>query len=296
MKTALLSLVLLCLVGAGVENASADCSLESLWKQARRSVSYAEPDPAETALALELFRGLLKGERSEALRDLALRAGMEWREFRGRGESWILLSEPEDGRRGRGVYLFPVRPVQGPVLMIPHGFSDLETDEIGLRLARRGGWAAVAWNSAHRRDRDGREGGDLAHLERSWFTALSEAAAGVLPASRAVIQLHGFDAQGREDRGEEPGRILVSSGTALPSAAALALSQCLRVAGIEGVGLYPEQGRGLGGTTNVTGRILRGMGHPGFLHIEMSLELRRALGRAEPPFEGFAACLERGGS
>jgi hypothetical protein len=72
----------------------------------------------------------------------------------------------------------------------------------------------------------------------------------------------------------------------------LSLAACLRQQTHFYIALYPLDIRELGGTTNVSGNTLQGMGHQGFVHLELSYPLRKLMQQNENTLQTVVNCLE----
>lgn len=191
------------------------------------------------------------------------------------GELWV-LHEPDGQRAGAGA--FALRP-GGSRLVIeaPHTFYDEGTGEIALALFARLRAGALFFNTVHRYSPpDGdRHPADVAHSEQTLFAAANQ---GLLDAaaSSTIVQVHGFG--GKQPLGAEV-KAVVSDGTAGASAPAAKLRAALtRRWGAGTVKLFGVDAEVLGATTNVEGKAARRVGAT-FLHIEMSGDTRKALGR-----------------
>ncbi|HHJ13557.1 MAG TPA: hypothetical protein ENJ79_04160 [Gammaproteobacteria bacterium] len=249
----------------GLAADDADC-LRALWEQARDG-HFLQPDTAAIEHAFEGF-----------VRELA---GHPWPEREWRKGGWAvhrlklgqracrLLSERPDRREGRGLYLFCPRASAPVVLQLPHSFKDVHTGRIGLALAAQGQFRAVAWNTVPR------DQADFAHLEQTPFNALARAV-GARPDLHKLIQLHGF-ARGKRHPDARAAHIILSNGTPHPGLSLLRLADNLRQTLAVDTRVYPRDVQELGATTNRQGRALRRAGHRGFVHIELSAELRKRL-------------------
>lgn len=224
----------------------------------------------------------------------------------------------------------PVRQDRAPgsaplvILQAPHSYFDLHTGDIAAAIffgqaKSRVRIDALMVNSLHRyqqtaerRSKEASNPADVCHNPDHPFqhaTALAAKAAGSRPA--VFVQLHGFgerDREDEEDRGEQGDEddqerageqpveypaIIVSSGrkagsSPLGMAVALALGNAF---GRQEVRRYPEEIRFLGGTTNVQGRLLRKRKRTEFLHLEMSLALRKRLLATPGELEAFAEAV-----
>ena len=90
-----------------------------------------------------------------------------------------------------------------------------------------------------------------------------------------MVQLHGFSEQRHKVRAGVVA--VVSAGTGTPSRWSREVLVRLGPVLGEGVRLYPEQTRWLGGTRNAQSRLLQSYPHTRFLHLELSPRARKAL-------------------
>lgn len=210
---------------------------------------------------------------------LAAVAGLELSALeRGQVRLWV-AAEPSDDVRGRGAYVIRRGPASPLLLSIPHTFHDIGTGDIGLALALGEGPIvprALFVNTVHRhRQLDGSKKelrhnpADSAHepahpLARATRRALEQ---GIV----TVVQLHGFTL-----RPHDPA-VILSSGTAQPSAYVVALAGSLRAAMPEfPIGVYGLDTTYMGGLENVQGEHARGLARC-FVHVEIGRELRDRL-------------------
>lgn len=107
---------------------------------------------------------------------------------------------------------------------------------------------------------------------------------------RAVIQIHGYANGRRKAEAGKSSSVIVSAGGLRPDWLA-PLGRCLESGGMGPVLTYPDQVSELGGTTNVSGRILRTMGLSSFVHVEMNREVRTRLLEEAGLRKGFITCL-----
>ena len=287
--TTIAGVMLLALLTAAASEARAD-TLAQLYAAARKKVIFAPPAAAEVAAAEELFASLFAGK--DGADAAARQQGFELLATREGETDFRVLREAGDQRRGRGFYLFRQGTAWPVVLMMPHAFTDEDTEQIGLQLLLEGKIAAAAWNTVRRRPAaGGPEAGsqDLAHLPVSSFTAFTRAFARTRPNS-LLLQLHGF-AEKRKGQTLTAAAV-VSSGTKTPSARAKAFAACLRRESGREIRLYPDGPEDLGGTTNVSGRIVRGLGLDGFIHLEMARSYRRELRDQPDKRQQLLRCLE----
>ena len=263
---------------------------------ARRCETYAPVSMAELRRAEAGFRDLL--QRPEAMPATAHSAwkelGFETMRVTDDGVTWRVLREAGGHCRGQGLYLFRESATPELMLQIPHGYHDLHTDDIALRLA---GTAvrALAFNSVPRRySRHGeKRDADLAQRADSFFVALTQAFADTFANGR-IVQLHGFSREKRSTPAGAGAAVIVSAGTHWPSAETTAIAACLQAQVDAPVRLYPRDVQELGGTRNLQGRMLRGQGHGGFVHVELSRAMRERLQSEDTLSARFGQCLSRG--
>jgi hypothetical protein len=238
-----------------------------------------EPLRRTRALVAHLAKALHPGAPPAALVAEAKAAGFELALARDTaGEVWV-LHEPEGQRAGAGG--FALRP-GGSRLVIeaPHTFYDEGTGEIALALFARLHAGALFFNTVHRyAPPDGDEHpADVAHSERTLFAAANQ---GLLDAAGwTILQVHGFG--GKQPLPAEV-KAVVSDGTRTAGPSAVRLRAALAKRWGAGTArLYGVDAEVLGATTNVEGKAARRSGVT-FLHVEMSADTRRALGRDAAP-------------
>ncbi|MGB5684834.1 MAG: hypothetical protein WBM35_03415, partial [Candidatus Electrothrix sp.] len=152
------------------------------------------------------------------------------------------------------------------------------TDEIGAAFFEEGNFRCAAFNTAQRwvKHNNQRIQQDLAREPSSYFTAFTRAFARYAPQGK-FIQLHGFSQKKRKSTAGRKADVILSSGSRDTQQNVRLLSSCLGQAlGITAL-TYPDQVHELGGTRNISGKILRSIDHPGFLHLEMSHPIRKRL-------------------
>jgi len=263
---------------------------------ARRCATYAPASMAELRRAEAAFRDLLqRREEAPATPDSAWKElGFETLRVTDNGVTWQVLREARGHCRGQGLYLIREGAAPELMLQVPHGYHDLHTDEIALRLARTP-VRVLAFNSVPRRysRRGEARDADLAQREDSFFVALTRAFAATFPTGR-IVQLHGFSREKRTTPAGAGAAVIVSAGTRWPSPGTEAVAACLQAQVDAPVRLYPRDVRELGGTGNLQGRILRGLAHSGFVHVELSRAMRERLQREDTLSARFARCLSSG--
>ena len=93
------------------------------------------------ALFLRLAQGVDPAELATEAKSLALRIDVSG--------PWLVVREEEGAKRGRGFFVFR-RNTRADILLVPHGFKDEMTRDIGLGLFSQGGFSAAAWNTVPR--------------------------------------------------------------------------------------------------------------------------------------------------
>ncbi len=306
LKTLIRCLVCGLLVAGFVSGARAadTAQVKAQLQQAREGGAFQTPTDAELTRSRKLFYRLFKGDDSTAVFEQWADSGFDHRQYTLNDQHYICLFEKDTQKTGRGFYLFSKDPSARNVLMIPHGFYDLYTRQIGFALAGEGHFAAIVWNTVHRhgeKKRAGRSSGyrhlseqadtwDMARLSRSYFTAFSHALATAMPRGH-LIQLHGFSQKKRDTRAGRDSDVIISNGTDSLSEALKNFSNCLKRRMPAMVRQYPEEVRELGGTQNTIGALLRDSGHRGFVHIEMSYPLRLQLKDDAALRQSFLQCM-----
>jgi hypothetical protein len=197
---------------------------------------------------------------------------------------WVLRELPAL-HRGAGAYAFRTGPATSDVVQAPHEYYDLGTGPLAAELfacapeGRRP--RAFATNTAHRyrglpgeKEGEGEHPADVAHNPDHLFQVVTDALARTYPGVR-VVQLHGFAEQKHPVRAGVTA--VVSAGSGTPSRwSRQVLGRLSPVLG-DGVRLYPEQTRWLGGTRNAQARLLQAYPRSRFLHLELSPRVRKDL-------------------
>ncbi len=251
-------------------------ALKTLWKAARDG-HYRTPGSIELQQATALFRRELVGDPSSQLQQAWQTLGWQRTSIQLADHSCQVLYESAARREGRGFYLFCPQANSRTALQAPHAFKDLHTGYIALAMANTARFRVVAWNTVPRysEDKKGRHDADMAHLTESYFTALTRALA-TDNSIEHVIQIHGFSRQKRDGDGRNA-TIILSNGTRQPDPSLLDLAARLHKTLNVDTRVFPYDIRELGALTNRQGKLLRETGHTGFIHIELSSEIRKQL-------------------
>jgi hypothetical protein len=268
--------------------------LKSIWQNAQQGGEYSAPSRQDIIKAEELFNRLLNRERPESLQDDWLKLGFILEEVLFKEKRYWALYERPDQKQGRGLFFFSPDSTSNSLLMAPHGQKDVGTGYITFRIFQDNDFAVAAFNTVprYKDDEDGvRLEYDLGKLPTTYFTALSRAFATTFTEGR-VLQLHGFALEKRtSDQGAEAGLILSGGGETVRQDI-LVLQECLQQLFSEKVLIYPRDVQELGGTTNITGKILRKAGQSGFVHVEINREIRDRLRKNRSLRQPFGSCLE----
>lgn len=269
-------------------------TLAVLLRPVRREGEFHIPSASEARRAETMFADLLGREAQPGADSGPEQFGLALR--RTEQPAALALAEPEGTCGGRGVYL--LRQGEGllPVALVaPHRGADLRTGEIAAALFNDYLFAAAAWNSAPRRNRQGcTEGGDVTREPTHYLTVFSQAFARRYPHGR-IIQLHGFDSERREGLAGQSADAIVSDGSRAPAQRLLDLADCLSAAfPARTIQVFPIDTPELGATSNAQGQALRAAGFSGFAHLELSAAFRKDL-QADPAERArLAACLGAG--
>ena len=280
--------------------------LDSVRRRCSKGGVYRRPDPEELGRARELFIRTFAVEEEKG-DEVAKRPGRtvaalrrEWSALgfmlekrRRADDTWLLITEREHRREGRGLYAVRAGNSVPVMIQAPHGFHDLHTGELGARLFEESSFVAGAWNTVPRGTGAGREAADVAHLENSYFMEFVKAFASRYREG-TVLQLHGFSRSRRKTREGREARIILSEGTRSPGERFFSYRACLESVFGQGVKGFPGQVVELGGTRNRMARWFRTRGRGVFVHLEMSLRVRKVLRKEEGKRRDLAACF--GGS
>ncbi len=252
--------------------------LGSLLEQASTGRNYQPISPGEFLQAEYLFLRTLKGERSYQLRQEWQSLGFTMQPVNENGTELLVLHESEGRRLGRGLYVFRQSLPRPIALQAPHSFKEYHTRQLVLTMMRESNVAAAAWNTVPRTFKQfgATIDADVVHQEFTFYKAFSRAFA-TLHSNGYIIQIHGFAQKKRKTRAGAVADMIISSGRQDPGPAVLTLGQCLkqRIPGV--VQIYPRDVLELGATTNTIGRALMQIGHQGFIHIEISRQIRERM-------------------
>lgn len=207
-----------------------------------------------------------------------------------------------DYEQGQGVFWFRAENLAdrddhsdhlSPILLqAPHRFYDRYTGRLVTQLTRiMPSVHASAWNSLHRYGNKDRKtpDQDLARQDATLFNLFALEFARWQPDSH-VIQFHGYNHKKRRTDKGTNSRIILSNGTSQPNDRMMALQQCLAQT-FDGVRLYGHDIDELGATVNITGKRLQQMRYTGFVHIELSLPVRKLLLSSPHHLNAMSVCL-----
>jgi len=243
---------------------------------------------AELNAVTELFAQTVSRSKGfELLRDAWAKWQMEMVAIAFSDEELWLLQEVSVARHGRGVYVFRELPTSSIFLEAPHSGFDQHTGEIVAQLFSEHRFVGAAWNSVHR------ERVDLAHLDRTWFQALTRAVGQSSP-GLLVAQIHGFDERKRESAVGRNATLIVSNGTNSPPSWFLPAALAFRRQFLEeNIAVFPFDTSELGATTNAQARILRSLPKASFLHLECNRDFRRSVSNDSAARSDLAQCLDQ---
>ena len=288
------ALSLLLSIGAPAVSAQTNAppALSALLAPAIRGGDYRPASAEDLVRAEALFLRLAQGDDPAALEVEANQLAMKL----DRVGALLIVREADHAKQGRGFFVFRrdlAPPARADVLLVPHGFKDEMTRDIGLGLFQQGSFSAAAWNTVPRSyERNGVSvDADMAHLPGTWFTAFALAMARAWPTGQ-TLQIHGFDQGKRKSDAAAGADMILSNGTRTAASPLRRQQQCLSSALARPVLLYSDSMRELGGTTNVQGAALREVGYPGFIHMELSRPLRQMLRDDEATRAALLGCLQ----
>jgi hypothetical protein len=227
---------------------------------------YRDPDPGERRLAVAGMGHLVAprphpSAATPALTRLGFSHTDDMDATTGRPYA-IFADEAPDGRAW-GIVLVDLSAPARLIVEVPHPNSDLRTERMGVELFRLTPGAVLLMAGAHRRAGNG--AADVAHNDRSLFSALAaEAARRHLP----QVQLHGFADQNL------PGLdAVISTGRPAATPAAVRVAEKLKEAGLATCQSW-ENSRGyLEGIGNVQARAAERLGSV-FIHLELNWRIR----------------------
>jgi hypothetical protein len=267
MKTGM-TLLLVGAVNAPLQATTVD--LDAALTTAIKNRAYALPEPPQLEQAKGLFQETFtRGQPFSELRMKWAGLGFELNEIAGRSEKYWLLRDHPGRQRGGGWYLFREGGSAQVCLQAPHARNDLETGLIALKLFSESGARALACSTITRHT------ADMAHLENTWFQAFTLAFAQVCPTG-LVVQVHGFESS---SHGELQADVVASAAQPSPGAWLENFANALSRKASLDVLVYPRdlKSRKLSGTQNAQARALRELSRCQFLHLEMSLRIRKQL-------------------
>lgn len=219
------------------------------------------------------FKDLI--EKTLDSRSVSSELNQQWRqegwECRTLSDSNVVVVTERSGQRwGRGIYAIRTKGNSRVVLQAPHRFSDAKTGVIARKIFQEHDVWAVGFNTIHRRELD------LAHCERHYFNAFTEAVVQVR--SRAIVlQLHGFTNKEKTNAGKTAS-LIVSDSSKFPGRYARQVAEEFKSEfGKSHTRLYPIETRWLGGTHNRQASLIQQLGSRGFLHLEMNPGFRQQL-------------------
>lgn len=265
-------LAIWCLIGvqaqANVVEEELRAQVGNAWGGVWEPVNQQEFDAAK-----QLFVQILKADNVEAFRQQATSLGLEWVVLA--DPDLIVLRESEGLRRGRGVFVLRTREFEPVILQAPHARADRFTGDIASRWMAQLPFQILAVNTVHRRSGASSDTADLARQERSYFTALVEAA-GVVYAHPQIRQIHGFARANRKTNAGRQADAILSSGSRDPRPPVLSVSTCLDPL-IDQVLTFGVDVEELGATINPVSRWYLAKNLPGFVHVEFELNVREKL-------------------
>ena len=258
-------------------------SLKEIFKDSIVGAQLTMPQQTQVVNFKKLFeKTLAVGTVDAELSQQWEQEGWECRELL--GSDVIVVVEKSDQRWGRGIYAIRSLSDSKIVLQAPHRFNDAKTGVIARKMFEEHNVWAVGFNTIHRKELD------LAHCERNYFNAFTEA----VVASRAksvVLQLHGFSNAQKTNAGRTA-NMIVSDTTKFPGRYAHLVAEEFKINfGKSHTRLYPLETRWLGGTDNHQANLMQQLGSVGFLHLEMNPSFRQQLVSAASVRELFFASI-----
>lgn len=195
--------------------------------------------------------------------------------------SFLIVKEKKEKHWGRGIYVFNTAKSSSIILEAPHRPSDKYTDTIAMYLMEEGPFLAAAWNTVYRKKVN------LTKEPMSYFNAFTEAFGKAYPRG-VILQLHGFDGKAHNITTD----LIFSATIAMPPPLFFAYGNALKQLPFK-TSFYPQEIKLLGGTKNINAKKFRASTLNGlFLHLEMSLNLRKKLSESKDLRRMLIKCLE----
>jgi len=198
-----------------------------------------------------------------------------------RYKDFLYLQEASEHRTGRG--LFAIRSgdnMQPWLLQAPHAKSDLYTGKIATQLFAEGHFKAAMWNTVPRKtpveNSTRPKTADMAHLPDTYWQAITTSFSRYYKDGK-IIQIHGYAQSKRKSSAASTSDMIISAGHQRPPVWVQQYAACLKKSLPFKVSLYPFDVKELGATTNVQGQLLRKQNFNGFVHIELSKQIRQQL-------------------
>jgi hypothetical protein len=280
------------------------------------SAAFAPTTTDERAVVTKLIPAMLAGAALQPPPDPqrwqaeAQRVGLRVESWDVDGQSyWVLIEAPER-RRGTGAYIVRVGVAlddEHPAILLeaPHSDFDLGTGEIAGELffhpppGKRP--RALFMNTMHRyqiepgrRQKRADSPADVAHNPDHMYNAATDAAAAKL-GDVVVIQIHGFADSVDDSEGAAlpAGTLMVVSAGDKRGSSPLSAAIAARLRGAfgDGVRRFPEESKALGATTNAQNRTLAARSGARFIHVESSAEMRKELRASPKKLETFGTIL-----
>lgn len=269
-------------------------TMASRLHQAKLEGVFTAPAKEEVVMATEYFVQLFKGQITPLLKDQWNTLGFSLEKRIDGGKAFLVLQEKRTEKKGRGFYLFAVERTKDIALMVPHGFKDIYTDEIGMHFAKEGDFMAIAWNTRPRYkiNEKGESKQDMAKNSRSYFTAFTRAFARTMRLGK-IIQLHGFMKARRKTIEGSSADMIISTGSRVVRPDIVKISNCLQANTPYAVKVYPRDIKELGGTSNSSADILWRLGHQGFIHLSLCRPVREWLRKDRNLRKILIDCLEK---
>lgn len=238
------------------------------------------PSLKNTRKAEALFEDLFnQKEVTPQMEETFKKLGFSLKEIKRTNNLYIVISELEDHKEGKGFYIFCRNAkIKKCALEMPHRFFDDKTGIIGLKMLFTGNFSAGAWNTVHRYQTPNNMPGssDMAHNRRSYFHAFSKAFLKSSEAGSIVFQLHGFN-EGKHNIGADMPCAILSEGINEPSKKFLAVCKIIGSILQLPVLIHPLDSKveELSAQENVTATsFAKSQSNKIFVHFEMNRQLR----------------------
>lgn len=252
-----------------------------------RGISYQESTTEEKIAVHNLLSALWIGDQEKAKSYISAveKHKFHFEQWEVEGQTYSVIREDPEHRRGAGSYVVRNRPVQLKAILLqaPHAYFDKRTGAISAKMfftpMENSVLRGLFVSSLHRyqvraghKGKDPNSPSDICHNDDHLFNLATASVIGPVT-DTTIVQLHGFvDKTGNIDA-------IISSGAKVSTLASAAVAESLCKDGLQ-VLKYAEEIKRLGGTKNIQALLVY---HTdiSFIHVELARKLRDKLATDE---------------